>query len=92
MSAAIDAGNAPEEHWLERLNRELCEKLGAGNCPFCGGAPTISGGGMNLWRITCKKCGSQTGNYHTDQAASDAWNSRAPDCNNRDTHAEGLQV
>ena len=64
------------EHWLDRINREMCERLGAANCPFCGGAPSISGGGMNYWRITCKECFASAGHAVDDAGAVAAWNRR----------------
>ena len=66
--------------------------LGAGLCPFCGGAPIITGTGIwtinrkgapiitgtGLWTITCKACYASTGQQHTDTEAVAAWN-RRPD-------------
>ena len=65
-----------EEHPFKRANRMLCEKLGAGSCPFCGGPPRISGGGMHFWRISCDGCGSKGPMEVTDIEAAAAWNRR----------------
>lgn len=68
--------NETAKHPFTEFNREYCERLGAGRCPFCGGAPIITG--TSYWTISCKACYASTGQQHTDTAAAAAWN-RRPD-------------
>lgn len=64
------------ENVWDRLNRETCERLGVGPCPFCAGAPRISGGGTSFWQIACSECGASTGLRNDEVGAATAWNRR----------------
>jgi hypothetical protein len=70
--------NETAKHPFTEFNREYCERLGAGRCPFCGGPPSISGYSGGFWNISCKACYASTGQQHTDTEAVAAWN-RRPD-------------
>jgi Restriction alleviation protein Lar len=66
-----------QEHPFERQNRLLCEQHGAGTCPFCGGPPRLTGGGSNLWKVSCTQCHAEGPLHLRIETAVMAWNRRA---------------
>lgn len=59
------------------------------NCPFCNAAPRMiirkgKDGWRDLYSVLCDYfncgCGAESGWYHTEEEAAEAWNSRTHEC------------
>ena len=51
-------------------------------CPFCGCKVHTKTNGLTdleetqVWRVQCKRCGANSGEHHTEEAAVKAWEQR----------------
>lgn len=51
-------------------------------CPFCNGKVNVKMNGLiefdktQVWRVQCKRCGANSGDYYTEEDAVNAWERR----------------
>ena len=60
---------------IETLLYEL-PKINADACPFCGGEPAMSGGGLGVYYVTCSACHAQGPEGISAASAEALWNDR----------------
>ena len=53
-------------------------------CPFCGGEARIIGSVGTVFWVKCKECGAETHGEITKQRATEMWNRRAGERDERD--------